>query len=57
MSTEVLKPLIMVVLLGVAAFVILRPAFGTAPATGPATAVRSSPRSVSRASASASTTV
>ena len=37
MSTEVLKPLIMVVLLGVAAFVILRPAFGTAPATGPAT--------------------
>ncbi|KUO14047.1 sulfite exporter TauE/SafE family protein [Streptomyces sp. DSM 15324] len=37
MSTEVLKPLIMVVLLLVAAFVILRPAFGTAPATGPAT--------------------
>jgi len=36
MSTDVLKPLIMVVLLGVAAFVILRPAFGTAPATGPA---------------------
>jgi uncharacterized membrane protein YfcA len=36
MSTEVLKPLIMVVLLGVAAFVILRPAFGTAPAAGPA---------------------
>ncbi|MFF8030806.1 MULTISPECIES: sulfite exporter TauE/SafE family protein [unclassified Streptomyces] len=36
MSTEVLKPVIMVVLLGVAAFVILRPAFGTAPATGPA---------------------
>ncbi|MEU1481000.1 sulfite exporter TauE/SafE family protein [Streptomyces sp. NPDC001668] len=35
MSTEVLKPLIMVVLLGVGAFVILRPAFGTAPATGP----------------------
>jgi hypothetical protein len=30
MSTDVLKPLIMVVLLGVAAFV-LRPAFGTAP--------------------------
>ncbi len=37
MSTEVLKPVIMVVLLGVAAFVILRPAFGTAPAPGPAT--------------------
>ncbi|MEU1180539.1 sulfite exporter TauE/SafE family protein [Streptomyces sp. NPDC005820] len=37
MSTEVLKPLIMVVLLLVAAFVIARPAFGTAPATGPAT--------------------
>ncbi|MCX4761983.1 TSUP family transporter [Streptomyces sp. NBC_01275] len=37
MSTEVLKPVIMVVLLGVAAFVILRPAFGAAPATGPAT--------------------
>ncbi|GGX51719.1 UPF0721 transmembrane protein [Streptomyces minutiscleroticus] len=35
MSTEVLKPVIMVVLLGVAAFVILRPAFGTAPAAGP----------------------
>lgn len=34
MSTEVLKPVIMVVLLGVAAFVILRPAFGTAPAPG-----------------------
>lgn len=34
MSTEVLKPVIMVVLLAVAAFVILRPAFGTAPATG-----------------------
>ncbi|MGW0417619.1 sulfite exporter TauE/SafE family protein [Streptomyces sp. NPDC003015] len=37
MSTEVLKPLIVVVLLSVAAFVILRPSFGTAPATGPAT--------------------
>jgi uncharacterized membrane protein YfcA len=37
MSTDVLKPVIMVVLLGVAAFVILRPAFGTAPAGGPAT--------------------
>lgn len=36
-SAAVLKPLIMVVLLGVAAFVILRPAFGTVPATGPAT--------------------
>ncbi|MER5182192.1 sulfite exporter TauE/SafE family protein [Streptomyces sp. NPDC002896] len=36
MSTEVLKPVIMVVLLCVAAFVILKPAFGTAPATGPA---------------------
>ncbi|MGW1027018.1 sulfite exporter TauE/SafE family protein [Streptomyces sp. NPDC002577] len=36
MSTEVLKPVIMVVLLGVGAFVILKPAFGTAPATGPA---------------------
>ncbi|MFI5976981.1 sulfite exporter TauE/SafE family protein [Streptomyces sp. NPDC051452] len=35
MSTEVLKPVIMVVLLAVAAFVILRPAFGTAPATAP----------------------
>ncbi|MEU2383514.1 sulfite exporter TauE/SafE family protein [Streptomyces sp. NPDC012461] len=36
MSTEVLKPVIMVVLLAVAAFVILRPAFGTtAPAPGP----------------------
>ncbi|SES42401.1 hypothetical protein SAMN04487983_105236 [Streptomyces sp. yr375] len=37
MSTEVLKPVIMVVLVCVAAFVILRPAFGTAPAPGPAT--------------------
>ncbi|MFJ4470970.1 sulfite exporter TauE/SafE family protein [Streptomyces sp. NPDC089424] len=37
MSTEVLKPLIMVVLLAVAAFVILKPAFGTAPAPGPVT--------------------
>ncbi|MEV7283860.1 TSUP family transporter [Streptomyces sp. NPDC093252] len=36
MSTEVLKPVVMVVLLGVAAFVILRPTFGTAPAPGPA---------------------
>lgn len=37
MSTEVLKPVIMVVLLGVGAFVILRPSFGTAPAPGPVT--------------------
>ncbi|CAL9580814.1 putative membrane transporter protein YfcA [Streptomyces sp. enrichment culture] len=37
MSTEVLKPVILVVLLGVAAFVILRPSFGTAPAPGPVT--------------------
>ncbi|MFE4669992.1 sulfite exporter TauE/SafE family protein [Streptomyces sp. NPDC056716] len=36
MSTEVLKPVIMVVLLGVAAFVILKPAFGTAASPGPA---------------------
>ncbi|MET8976021.1 sulfite exporter TauE/SafE family protein [Streptomyces sp. NPDC004539] len=36
MSTEVLKPVIMVVLVTVGAFVIARPAFGTAPATGPA---------------------
>ncbi|MEU3144190.1 MULTISPECIES: sulfite exporter TauE/SafE family protein [unclassified Streptomyces] len=35
MSTEVLKPVIMVVLLAVAAFVILRPGFGTAPQPGP----------------------
>ncbi|MFK4064492.1 sulfite exporter TauE/SafE family protein [Streptomyces sp. NPDC029674] len=40
MSTEVLKPVIMVVLLAVAAFVILRPAFGTAPAAGPASPKR-----------------
>ncbi|MBC9716138.1 TSUP family transporter [Streptomyces sp. TRM66268-LWL] len=37
MSTEVLKPVIMVVLLGVAAFVIFKPSFGSAPAPGPAT--------------------
>ncbi|MEU5362552.1 TSUP family transporter [Streptomyces sp. NPDC005925] len=36
MSTGVLKPVIMVVLLGVGAFVILKPAFGTAPVPGPA---------------------
>ncbi|WP_405653349.1 sulfite exporter TauE/SafE family protein [Streptomyces sp. RK9] len=35
MSTEVLKPVIMAVLVGVGAFVIFRPDFGTAPATGP----------------------
>ncbi len=58
MSTEVLKPVIVVVLLAVAAFVILRPAFGTAPATGPATRRRIfAPRSASRVSASVSTTV
>ncbi|MFJ6566386.1 sulfite exporter TauE/SafE family protein [Streptomyces sp. NPDC091292] len=37
MSSEVLRPVIMVVLLGVAAFVILRPNFGAAPVTGPVT--------------------
>ncbi len=57
MSTAVLKPLIMVVLLGVAAFVILRPAFGTAPRPARPPAARSSPRSASPASASGSTTV
>ncbi|MEV0317679.1 sulfite exporter TauE/SafE family protein [Streptomyces sp. NPDC050658] len=36
MSTDVLKPVIMVVLLAVGAFVILKPAFGTAPAAQPA---------------------
>lgn len=41
MSTEILKPVVMVVLLGVGAFVILRPSFGTtAPATGPVSARR-----------------
>ncbi|WP_069887390.1 sulfite exporter TauE/SafE family protein [Streptomyces luteocolor] len=40
MSTEVLKPVIMVVLLAVAAFVILRPAFGTAPSAEPASPKR-----------------
>ncbi|MER6437845.1 MULTISPECIES: sulfite exporter TauE/SafE family protein [unclassified Streptomyces] len=35
MSTDVLKPVVMVVLVGVGTFVILRPAFGTAPAAGP----------------------
>jgi uncharacterized membrane protein YfcA len=40
MSTDILKPVIMVVLLGVGAFVIFRPAFGTAPATTPVSARR-----------------
>ncbi|MFJ8360043.1 sulfite exporter TauE/SafE family protein [Streptomyces sp. NPDC093984] len=40
LSTDVLKPVVMVVLLGVGAFVILRPAFGTAPFTGPVSARR-----------------
>ncbi|MER6009663.1 sulfite exporter TauE/SafE family protein [Streptomyces bluensis] len=40
MSTDVLKPVVMVVLLAVGAFVILRPAFGTAPSTGPVPARR-----------------
>ncbi|MER5969418.1 TSUP family transporter [Streptomyces sp. NPDC002055] len=39
-DSAVLRPLIMVVLLGVLAFVLLRPAFGTAPAPGPATRQR-----------------
>jgi uncharacterized membrane protein YfcA len=39
-STDTLKPVIMVVLLGVGAFVIFRPAFGTAPATTPVSARR-----------------
>lgn len=36
-SSDVLRPVIMVVLLGVAAFVLLRPSFGKAQAGGPAT--------------------
>ncbi|MDR3082368.1 MAG: TSUP family transporter [Streptomyces sp.] len=41
MSTEVLKPVVMVVLLAVGAFVILRPAFGTtAPSAAPVSARR-----------------
>ncbi|GAA3137623.1 sulfite exporter TauE/SafE family protein [Streptomyces rectiviolaceus] len=40
MSTEVLKPVIMVVLIGVGAFVIFRPAFGTAPSAHPASPKR-----------------
>ncbi|WFB09710.1 TSUP family transporter [Streptomyces sp. LX-29] len=39
-DSEVLRPLIMAVLLAVLAFVLLRPAFGTAPATGPVTRAR-----------------
>jgi uncharacterized membrane protein YfcA len=35
MSTDVLKPVVMVVLLGVGAFVIMKPAFGKAPSTEP----------------------
>ncbi|PSM43409.1 hypothetical protein C6Y14_11285 [Streptomyces dioscori] len=35
MSTEILKPVVMVVLLGVGTFVILKPAFGTAPSAEP----------------------
>ncbi|MFH8463483.1 sulfite exporter TauE/SafE family protein [Streptomyces sp. NPDC017991] len=35
MSTEILKPVVMVVLLGVGTFVIMKPAFGTAPSTEP----------------------
>ncbi|MFF7879832.1 sulfite exporter TauE/SafE family protein [Streptomyces sp. NPDC007896] len=40
MSTDVLKPVVMVVLLGVGTFVMLRPAFGTAPSTEPVSARR-----------------
>lgn len=40
MSTEVLKPVIMVVLLAVGAFVIFKPAFGTAPSADPASPKR-----------------
>ncbi|MFD7705800.1 sulfite exporter TauE/SafE family protein [Streptomyces sp. NPDC059785] len=40
MSTAVLKPVVMVVLLAVGTFVILRPAFGTAPTPGPVSARR-----------------
>ncbi|MCZ0998878.1 TSUP family transporter [Streptomyces mirabilis] len=35
LSTDVLKPVVMVVLLGVGTFVMLRPAFGTAPSAEP----------------------
>ncbi|MFG2380687.1 sulfite exporter TauE/SafE family protein [Streptomyces avermitilis] len=40
LSTAVLKPVVMVVLLGVGTFVILRPAFGMAPSTEPVSARR-----------------
>ncbi|WP_189827601.1 sulfite exporter TauE/SafE family protein [Streptomyces finlayi] len=39
-SDALLRPMIMVVLVGVGTFVIFRPSFGTAPATGPATKQR-----------------
>ncbi|MEU8886415.1 TSUP family transporter [Streptomyces sp. NPDC048442] len=39
-SNEVLRPMIMVVLVGVGTFVIFRPNFGTAPGMGPATRQR-----------------
>ncbi|MEU6703122.1 sulfite exporter TauE/SafE family protein [Streptomyces wuyuanensis] len=39
-SSEVLRPVIMVVLLGVAAFVLLRPSFGTGADRGPVTRAR-----------------
>ncbi|WP_419994736.1 sulfite exporter TauE/SafE family protein [Streptomyces boninensis] len=39
-DSDVLRPVIMLVLLGVLAFVMLRPAFGTVPAGGPATRAR-----------------
>ncbi|OKK07968.1 hypothetical protein AMK26_02630 [Streptomyces sp. CB03234] len=39
-SSDVLRPVIMVVLLGVAAFVMLRPSFGTGEGKGPATRAR-----------------
>ncbi|GAA2258214.1 UPF0721 transmembrane protein [Streptomyces ruber] len=40
MSTEVLEPVVMVVLLAVGAFVILRPGFGSVPSAGPVSARR-----------------
>ncbi|MFF4131038.1 sulfite exporter TauE/SafE family protein [Streptomyces mirabilis] len=40
LSTDVLKPVVMVVLLGVGTFVMLRPAFGTAPLAEPVSARR-----------------
>ncbi|AJE40572.1 sulfite exporter TauE/SafE family protein [Streptomyces nodosus] len=40
LSTDVLKPVVMVVLLGVGAFVLLRPAFGTVAPSGPVSARR-----------------